>query len=69
MKILIIAGTKKQYHDYLLENKISENDTIYAYEARSILGHRYNKIIEVGTARERKDYREIKKLAEFYLNA
>lgn len=63
-KIIIIAGSREQFHHWLdLLSPSDNNDYINADYPSKIAGVRAQAIIEIGTAYERKDYEELKALA------
>ena len=48
-KTAIIAGSKAQYHNYLIENCLSPHEHVYISDIHHLRGWLPKKIIEVGT--------------------
>lgn len=64
--IIVIAGTMKQFDDFLKREGTSKMDPECPYRFASInniLGNDVTEIVEYGTCYERKDYMELKRLA------
>jgi hypothetical protein len=53
MKILILAGSREQFENYLNDNGLTDSEAFYAYEPYVIRGQEFNKIEVIGTFWER----------------
>lgn len=62
-KVIVIAGSIEQFHRYLRENNLSEEDAVYASHAEKILGVEASEVVAYGTYYERKDHHKLMELA------
>ena len=53
--ICVLAGTKMQYEEWLVENGLTRHDTRYCPDMESIRGCEFSKIVTVGTFNSRRD--------------
>ena len=62
-KIIVLAGNREQFEDYLNKNGLTDSEAIYAFEPNRILGIEASKIEVVGTFWDRKDADKLYNLA------
>ena len=63
-KIIILAGSREQFENYLDENGLTDSDAVYGYEPIRLYGIRASKIEVIGTFWERKDASKLKEVAD-----
>lgn len=61
--ILVLAGSVRQYEEYLRENNLTPSEALYGYDERSIRGIRASAVVETGLFWERIDARYLYDLA------
>lgn len=64
MKIIVLAGSRQQFEEYLRGNGLTDTQAIYGYAADKIMGIEASKVEIIGNFWDRKDAAELKKLAE-----
>jgi hypothetical protein len=62
-KTIVLAGSRKQFEQYLVDNGLSANEALYGWCAEAILGTKADKVVETGTFYENKDYHKLKEIA------
>lgn len=62
-KIIILAGNRQQFEDYLEDNGLTDSQAVYGYEPDRILGIEASWVEVIGTFWERKDAVELRNLA------
>ena len=63
-KIIVLAGSRQEFEDYLDELGLTYSDALYGYDARSLMGQEFSRVEVVGTFWERNDAGKLKDLAE-----
>lgn len=54
-KIIILAGNRQQFEDYLEDNGLTDSQAVYGYEPDRMLGIEISRVEIIGTFWERKD--------------
>jgi hypothetical protein len=62
-RIIVLAGTRQQFENYLAENGLTDSEAVYGYEPERIYGITASKVEVVGTFWERKDAGKLYELA------
>lgn len=63
-KIIVLAGSRKQFEDYLNKNSLTDSEAVYGCEPQRLFGIRASKVEVVGTFWERNDAARLKELAD-----
>ena len=63
-KIIVLAGSRQQFEDYLDKNGLTDSEAIYGYEPERLMGIEAREVITIGTFFERKDAVQLLELAE-----
>lgn len=65
-KILVMAGNREQFHNWVHSSVVAEPDMFVCADAHALLGSRYSAIIKIGTYYEHNDFDEIRAWAHHY---
>lgn len=63
-KIIVLAGSRQQFEEYLAENGLTDSEAVYGYHPERMMGIEASKVVEIGTFYERNDRYELRKLAD-----
>jgi len=62
-KIIVLAGSREQFEDYLANNGLTDSEAIYGYLPERIYGIEASKVEIIGTFWDRKDAGKLYELA------
>lgn len=66
--IIVLAGSQKEFEQYKNITTESRKDLLkYVYNEQGLYGIRISEVVIYGTAHERKNFWELKRMAEFYI--
>jgi hypothetical protein len=63
-QIIVLAGSRQQFEDYLDKNGLTDSEAVYGYDARSVYGIKASRVEVIGTFWERNDASKLKELAD-----
>ena len=63
-KVLILAGNREQYEQWLADNGRTRQTAFYCYDKERIIGVEVSSVLTIGTFWERKDAYELFQLAQ-----
>lgn len=64
--ILVIAGNKAQFDNWLRDFVVAEPGMFTYADAHSLLGRRYSAILKIGTYYEHRDFEDIRNWVHHY---
>jgi len=63
-KIIVLAGSRQQFKDYLARNGLTDSQAVYGYEENILRGFEAEKVEAVGTFWERDDAVDLYEIAQ-----
>ena len=63
-KIIVLAGNRKQFEDYLDDNSMTDSQAVYGWSPEILHGIQADRVEIVGTFWGREDAYELRRLAE-----
>ena len=63
-QFIVLAGSRREFEDFLNEQGLTDSEALYGYMPDVIAGVETERVVEVGSFRERKDAEKLREFAD-----